>query len=578
MAPLNDLFHELISQYKLTLIEALLVILVIPLAAFAPRIDIPWLRAAESKFSRFARRRLLAVVTVGLLALAVRAAILPFEPIPVPGTHDEFSYLLAADTFAHGRLTNPTHPLWPHFESFHIIQQPSYQSMYPIAQSLLMALGKVIMGHPWWGVWLMTGLFCSALCWMLQAWLPPQWALLGGLLAVIRIAWFSYWMNSYFGGSAAGVGGALLLGALPRIIRSQRIGHTLLFGVGVALLANSRPNEGLFITLGALLVIAVWIVERRPPARVVLGRIGLPFGLVMALMILAMGFYFWRVTGNPLRMPYQVDRAQYATAPLYLFLRPQPEPQHNHVVMRDFYRWELDTFERTRSVRGVFIRTAGKLITLWLFFFGPALSLPLIMLPRVLRDKRLRLLLLAAAVGSIGLLITPWFNAHYAAPMAGVIYAVLLQGLRHLRFCRWRGRETGLMLARAVPLICIVLVPIRLAAAPLHIETTTDWRASWCCGQPGLRDRAELLGGLQDLPGRQLVIVRYKPDHDFHTEWVYNEADIDNAKVVWAREMSGPENEKLINYFSDRKVWLLEADETPPRLTPYPRGLQLATR
>jgi len=125
-------------------------------------------------------------------------------------------------------------------------------------------------------------------------------------------------------------------------------------------------------------------------------------------------------------------------------------------------------------------------------------------------------------------------------------------------------------LARAVPLICVLMIPVRLFARPLHINMQTSWRMTWSHATPGLHDRAKLLKQLEALPGQHLVIVRYKPDHDYHTEWVYNEANIDAAKVVWAREMDLQHNRELMNYFKGRVMWLLEADELPPRLSPYP--------
>ena len=571
MANPAALFNELIKFYELIVIEAVVVIAVVLIALVAPRLGSAWFRTIEREFVRFARRRALSVVTVGLLALAGRAALLAAVPIPQPGTHDEFSYLLAADTFASGRLTNPTHPMWKHFESFHILQRPTYTSMYPIAQSIMAAVGKVLFGHPWWGIWLSAGVFCALLCWMLQGWLPPQWALFGGLIAVVRIGFFSYWMNSYMGGAVTAIGGALVLGALPRIMRRQQVGDALLMGAGIIILANSRPNEGFFTALGALVVLVAWIVKRRPSLRPLLTRVALPLGSMLLLMCLAMGFYFWRVTGNPFQMPYQLNRATYATAPVFFFQTPRAEPNYNHAVMRDFYvNWEQALYARTQSPKGVIVRTAGKFVTLWLFYFGPALSLPLLMLVRVFRDKRLRLLLIAGAVGMIGILAPAWFNAHYAAPMTGLLYALMLQGMRHLRACRWHGKETGLLLARSIPLICLLMIPVRLSATSFGLNVASDWRQTWSYASAGMMDRAALLKRLESTPGTHLVIVRYKPDHDFHSEWVYNEANIDAAKVVWAREMDAANDRELISYFKDRKLWLLEADERPPRLSPYP--------
>lgn len=527
----------------------------------------------ERRFESFAKRRVLSLVSVGLLSLVIRLVLLPVMPIPAPEIHDEFSHLLLADTLAHGRLANPTHPMWIHFETFHVNWHPTYASMYFPGEGLFLAFGQVVLKNPFWGVWLSTGLMCAAICWALQGWMEPKWALLGGLLALIRLGTFSYWNNSYWGGSVAALGGALVVGAFPRIKQKARASDSILLSIGMLLLAFTRPYEGFFFCVPVVIALAFWLFgPNRPRGYRAITSVVLPASAVLAIGLAWLGYYFWRVTGSPFTTPYQVNIRTYGLV-YFPWQKLKPVAPFHHEMMRLFYRGITVPAHLQFAHAHPLRLQAYKALVVWLFYFGPLLTVPWLAWVAARRGRLrasfagdMRFALVLCACMYIPTMLTIYVGQpHYSAPMTAAIYLATVLVLRDLA-----GTPSGRWIVRSTALTAGVLFVAFSLELFLHKPISPSWIRIWCTPTWQNLERARVLDKLQHTPGKQLVIVRYQPGHDYsYDEWVFNGADIDGSKVVWARDM-GTRNAELLNYFQARKAWLAEPDIRPVTLTPYP--------
>jgi hypothetical protein len=394
-----------------------------------------------------------------------------------------------------------------------------------------------------------------AMTWMLQGWFSPPWALLGGVLVIARLGSFTYWVDSYYNGSVATIGAALVLGAYPRLLHWARVRDAIAMGTGALILASSRPVEGLIFCTPVGIALLI-----RGTARLsfhgLLRKIVVPMAPILMGGLIFLGYYNVRVTGSPTLFPHVAYHREYFNYPIFAW-QHLPRPLHySNPQFEDFFnRWQRAAYPLTWS--GWKDRSIGAFWIWWLVFLGPVLTVPFLMLPRLFRDRRMHLPLCQFLLCAAGLLSVVWFQPHYAAPLTATLFVLLVQALRHLRHAYIKGKPVGIFLTRVVVLLAIDWIVIQAGHAARH--PMVGWATS----------RASLVQKLDSLPGQHLVIVHYDPNHNVHHEWVYNAADIDRSKIVWAREIPGQDLHPLLNYFRDRQVWFLQADQTPLELHPY---------
>jgi len=534
-------------------IELFVALILVLFASAVPR----WPRLAENTGR--------CMLLLFILPIALRLALLPQYPIPTPGVSDDFSYILIADTLRHFRLANPAHPMHQFFETFFTLQQPAYGSIFPLGQGLAIAIGWTIFGHPWAGVALTIGALCALVYWMLRAWVTPGWALIGGLLAVIEFGPLNQWMNSYWGGSVSACAGCLVFGALPRLRESGRIREAALLGLGLALQLLTRPYESIFLVISVILFFL--------PVRL-FAKAAAVSALVVGPAIGLMLLQNKQATGSWTTLPYMLSRYQYGV-PTTFTVQPLPTPhlpltreqQLDYDAQSQAHGAGIDTFAT------YWARWASRLRFYRFFLLAPLFLAALAFLVS-LREYRFAWVLLTIVAFSLGTNFYPYFYSHYIAALTCLFVLISVVGLE--RLSRWvvRGNAVGEECARILLFLCaahfIFWYGLHASRDEELIAAMTPYETWDNINHADPQGRIGIHHALAASPGEQLVFVRYWPQHQFQ-EWVHNAADIDHARIIWARDLGTDENQKLLRYYPQRTAWLLEPDAHPPLLRAYPR-------
>jgi hypothetical protein len=355
----------------------------------------------------------------------------------------------------------------------------------------------------------------------------------------------------------------------------------------------------------------------------------LPIAAILVCTVGFIGYYNSRVTGSPTVFPHFIEQKMYFTTPVFLWEHEKPPRNYANPQFDDFYHNYMPNLYQTGwdQAMGQFWWKATEF---WQFFLGPALSIPFLALPWLLGDRTIRILLLQVALSAIGLWVVVFYHAHYAAPLAATLYLLLMLGLRRMWGWKLGGRAIGVGLTRLVVLFSLLIGPVYFVhtfmfkAYPLFdwfqrhyglvlaftvftllilrlwflrtVQPLTRPRLLCSCEilllvlillqvcaiernlnpddfpivddlKEPFRKPAEQL--LAAMPGQHLVLVRYSKNHNSGEEYVYNNADIDHAKTVWAREIPEIDLDPLLRYFRDRDVWLFEPDVDNESVSPY---------
>jgi hypothetical protein len=367
-----------------------------------------------------------------------------------------------------------------------------------------------------------------------------------------------YWFDSYWGGSLAACGGALVVGGFGRVLRGRPKQAGVTLALGAVLLFITRPYEGFLLCLGVFIALAIhwWGMARwgmaQQARRDLLRFVVLPSAVVLLAAVPLAGWYNLRVTGHASELPYMFYVNHFDRSPKLWILPPLPPVRYGNATLQAVHDWELAPYESLRKMPVYRALQQQFLMYLaagvWIQFLG--FGFLLLGVPWIALRKQWKWLLPVLGTGIAGVLLETLALPHYTAPFTPVILLLIVGSARmfwyRLAAVRWGG-----------PVFAV-------AAAILLIFTLFDYERVLIT--PRSTERSRLIRQLRAQGGRHLVLVDYAPGWspiNPDALWVYNGADLSSSPVLFANLRQDSENRELLEEYKDREAWVVRLGPKP---------------
>lgn len=497
-----------------------------------------------------ARLRHIAVLGCILLGMLLAWIGMQFQGTPEPSLPIEHVNLLAAETFASGRLSNPAHPAGFFLQTYLTLQSPTYAAAVPPGPGLLLASG-VVLGDPLYALWISAGLFAGVSTWMLLGFTSLRWAVLGGMLTALWFGTLTFWGQSFATPIATGIGAALIWGATRRYAANPHWKHATLAGLGMGWLWLCNPMAFFFtLPVPLFLLGRAWCRHWNPR------HFGfLSIGLVGAFAFQAS--YNQSITGSAWTNPVALYEQHYNVHPKFIWELPKIHPHY------DFWRMEqydIKVHEIASRLNvpagGVWL---GRLEEIGLFYIGLPGAILLASGLMLGASRWARVAAMAAGLSLLPVILVPPITTGMTAPLAPVAIILIVWSARRV----WTQRTIN-------KLDCGRLTWI--FAASFFVVT---WYRGFGFTIPAevTQHRAHqtsVLKHLHESAGPDLVVVKYAIEAEPHVEYVYNGGDVDAQDIVWARWHETADMTPLFEHFKNRTCWMLTViPGAEPELRPF---------